>query len=86
MNHVFVVSCQFEFRASLNYLVELVAELLCGEWACFLDVVFHFIGFFIGFFLEKQIRFRVCFRVIRCWRQGRDFARFLRTMLALESH
>ena len=41
MNHVFVVSCQFKFRASLNYLVELVSELRGFERACVLDVLFH---------------------------------------------
>ena len=45
MNHVLVVSCQFELRASLNYLVELVSELRSFERACVLNVVFFHILF-----------------------------------------
>ena len=71
VNHVLVVSCQFKFWASLNYLVELVSELRSFERACVLDVVFHILKFHLG---------------QHCWRLGRDFARFLQTMLALESH
>ena len=72
MNHILVVSCQFEFRDSLNYFVEFVAELFSFERACVLDVMFHIL--------------KVCFGVIRCWRQGQEIALVSASCKALGFH